>query len=225
MADLGPARGPERPHTGMTAPAVIVAIIALVAALGGTAMALPGKNTVDSNDIKKNAVKSKHVKKDALKGADIDEASLAQVPSAAKADSAASADDLIILPLKTLEGGDREVLATVGPFSVELECRDTLVGTEAWAFARTTEKNGVLSSLFAVNNADFDPSDTEMERLLLVQADGPGPPAAMFTSYTETFALSAPSGASLTGSLHVLADDDGSPTGTCKVWGDIVRNG
>jgi hypothetical protein len=32
-------------------PAMIVAFIALVAALSGSAVALPGKNTVDSGDI------------------------------------------------------------------------------------------------------------------------------------------------------------------------------
>jgi hypothetical protein len=35
-------------------PALIVALIALVAALAGSAVALPGKNKVDKNDIKKN---------------------------------------------------------------------------------------------------------------------------------------------------------------------------
>jgi hypothetical protein len=43
-------------------PAMAVAFIALLAALSGTAVALPGKNTVDSGDIRKNAVNSKKVK-------------------------------------------------------------------------------------------------------------------------------------------------------------------
>jgi hypothetical protein len=42
--------------------ALIVAVIALVAALAGTASALPGKHTVDRNDITKSAVKTKTIK-------------------------------------------------------------------------------------------------------------------------------------------------------------------
>jgi hypothetical protein len=40
----------------------MVGLIALVAALAGTAIALPGKNSVDSGDIKKNAVRGKDAK-------------------------------------------------------------------------------------------------------------------------------------------------------------------
>jgi hypothetical protein len=52
-------------------PALIVALLALVAALAGTATALPGKNSIDKNDIKKNAVKSKNIKKGQVKSSDI----------------------------------------------------------------------------------------------------------------------------------------------------------
>ncbi len=72
-------------------PALIVSIVALVAALAGSALALPGKNSVTSNDIKKNSVKSKtvkdksllgkDVKDDSITGADVDESSLGDVPS------------------------------------------------------------------------------------------------------------------------------------------------
>jgi hypothetical protein len=75
-------------------PALIVAIVALVAALAGTAVALPGKNTVSSNDIKKNAVRSSDIKNDKVKGVDVKESSLGQVPSAAHADGSAALDNL-----------------------------------------------------------------------------------------------------------------------------------
>jgi len=39
-------------------PGVVLGVIAILIALSGTSIALPGKNTVDSGDIKKNAVKS-----------------------------------------------------------------------------------------------------------------------------------------------------------------------
>jgi hypothetical protein len=92
-------------------PAMAVAFIALLAALSGTAVALPGKNSVDSGDIKngqvkgkdiaKNAVTGKKVKNssltgadiknDSLTGSDINESTLGQVPSANTANNATHA--------------------------------------------------------------------------------------------------------------------------------------
>ncbi|HEU0025278.1 MAG TPA: hypothetical protein VFQ12_11630 [Thermoleophilaceae bacterium] len=85
-----------------------LAFIALLAALSGTAIALPGKNSVQGNDLKKNSVTGKKIKKNAvtgtkvknnsLTGADVREPTLAEVPSAANATNAtqlggAAADD------------------------------------------------------------------------------------------------------------------------------------
>lgn len=46
----------------------VVGYIALFAALGGTAAALPGRNSVDANDIAKKAVKSRALANKAVKG-------------------------------------------------------------------------------------------------------------------------------------------------------------
>jgi hypothetical protein len=82
-------------------PAMVVAFVALIAAMSGTAVALPGKNSVDSGDLKngavknadigKNAVTGSRVKNNSLKGADIVESSLGKVRSAGTADSATTA--------------------------------------------------------------------------------------------------------------------------------------
>jgi hypothetical protein len=82
-------------------PAMAVAFVALLAALSGTAIALPGSNTVDSGDIingqvkgkdiRNNAVTAKKVKNDSLTGLDINESTLGQVPSANTAGSANTA--------------------------------------------------------------------------------------------------------------------------------------
>jgi hypothetical protein len=91
---------PRRPS-----PALAVAFVALLAALSGTAVALPGVNTVDSGDIRNRQVKAKDIgrnavtspkikngavtsadaKNEGLTGRDINEGTLAQVPSAASA--------------------------------------------------------------------------------------------------------------------------------------------
>ena len=66
-----------RPSTSnRPSPALLVAMLALVVALSGTAIALPGKGTVDKNDIKKNAIKSKQVVNESLTGGDVQNESL-----------------------------------------------------------------------------------------------------------------------------------------------------
>src|SRR5919112_3597058 len=91
-------------------PAMAVAFVALLAALSGTAIALPGKNTIDKNDLRKNAVRGKNIvknavtgkkvknssltgadaKNDSLTGSDVNESTLAKVPSAGTADLASA---------------------------------------------------------------------------------------------------------------------------------------
>jgi hypothetical protein len=73
-------------------PAMVVAVIALICALTGTAWAALGKNSVGSKQlksnavttakIKKEAVTAKKVKKDTLTGTQIDESKLGPVPVA-----------------------------------------------------------------------------------------------------------------------------------------------
>ncbi|HKG36446.1 MAG TPA: hypothetical protein VKA89_08425 [Solirubrobacterales bacterium] len=73
-------------------PGVVLGVVAILIALSGTSIALPGKNSVDSGDIKKNAVRTADVKNqnlrgidvaaDTLTGSDINESTLGTVPSA-----------------------------------------------------------------------------------------------------------------------------------------------
>jgi hypothetical protein len=48
-------------------PGLIIACLALFAALAGVAGALPGKNIIDSGDVKKDALKGKDIKESTLK--------------------------------------------------------------------------------------------------------------------------------------------------------------
>jgi hypothetical protein len=61
----------RRPSAAMS-----VAFIALAVAIGGTASALPGKKSVDQNDLRKNVVGSKNVKDGNLTGGDVGDGSL-----------------------------------------------------------------------------------------------------------------------------------------------------
>jgi hypothetical protein len=93
-------------------PAAVIAVVALVFAVSGVAVALPGKNSVVSKDIKKNAVTAAKIKNgavtepklgdgavgtsklgnDAVTGAKVNEGTLGKVPSAETATKAVSAD-------------------------------------------------------------------------------------------------------------------------------------
>lgn len=92
-------------------PAAAIAVVALVFAVSGVAVALPGKNSVVTKDIKKNAVTAAKIKNgsvtepklgegavgtskignDAVTGAKVNEGTLGKVPSATSADTAAKA--------------------------------------------------------------------------------------------------------------------------------------
>jgi hypothetical protein len=70
---------------GRPSPATLVSVIALVFALTGVAAALPGKNTVEKNDIKKNAVTKKAIKKNAVRTEEIQNGAVTRAKLAAGA--------------------------------------------------------------------------------------------------------------------------------------------
>ena len=92
-------------------PSMVVAFLALFVAVSTTAGALPGRNSVDSGDLRNNQVRSRDlrnndvrsgdirngavqgrdVRDETLTGSDIDEGTLGQVPSANSANSANTA--------------------------------------------------------------------------------------------------------------------------------------
>jgi hypothetical protein len=109
----------RRVFSRLPSPALVVAVIALVAALAGTSIALPGRNTVDGGDIINGTVRTEDVRNGSLTDRDIARRSfrgtrfriqsvggnavkeqvlevekLKKVPAAALADSAGNADNL-----------------------------------------------------------------------------------------------------------------------------------
>jgi hypothetical protein len=62
---------------------MVVASIALIAALVGTAAALPGRKVIDKNDLKPNVVKSKHIKNGQVRSVDVQDGGIASPDLAA----------------------------------------------------------------------------------------------------------------------------------------------
>jgi hypothetical protein len=156
-------------------PAIIVAIIALVAALAGSAVALPGKNSVKSNDIAKNAIKSKHVKNNKLTGADINESKLGKVPSAASADSAGAVAYEKTFNLRLAFGDDVEI-ASNGTVSLRAECvADGVIdGSINRQGIRIYGKTTAPGAFLAGDNDDYEGDD-----------DGDGPEAGEYLEPTD----------------------------------------
>jgi hypothetical protein len=133
-------------------PATPIAFIALLAALSGTAVALPGRNTVDSGDIKNGVVRNKDLRSNAVTGAkvktnslsgsdvqnlgggdinsnsvtgeDIDESTLGAVPQAANAAQAGTVNGVTPVPTVTAAPGEIKTVATKGPLTVQLVCNN-----------------------------------------------------------------------------------------------------
>lgn len=74
------------------APGTVLGLVALIVALAGTAVALPGKKQIDKNDLRANVVKSKHIAPNTVIGADVNEGSLGPVQTALEAANSGAVD-------------------------------------------------------------------------------------------------------------------------------------
>jgi len=211
-------------------PALIVAVIALIAALAGGAVALPGNNKVDKNDIKRNAVKGKQVKDNALKGADVDESTLGRVPSAAsaatteRAASAAALDGLTrIPPTSIVDNAGETTLATVGAFTITLACIDGPTTTTAQLRIRSSVEDSAWYS-GSDSDTNLDPGGFGT---LADHIDNDAPLTPSFGPQADgKFGAVTPDGSTaLDGSLQFMADGGPGLSGTCTAWGQITRVG
>jgi hypothetical protein len=91
----------------------LVALTALFIVLGGTAVALPGKNTVDSGDIHNKAVKTKDIAKQAVTEKKLADGSVTTPKLAADAVTGAKADEASFQGLIKGDGRQRTTSATV----------------------------------------------------------------------------------------------------------------
>lgn len=198
-------------------PALIVAVVALVAALAGSAIALPGKNTVQSNDIKKNAVRSSDIKNDNVKGVDIKESSLGTVPSAQ--------NSVTTSVVKTAQGkiaaGQTATVLEHGPLTVTVECGENSepanTDLDSTAFIASSTDGTVFTSWRDGSNA-LGPATPKLDRALThpTWAESSGTYESGFDG-GEPFAATAASGAGIMGHIAQAAEES---TNTCWYWLD-----
>src|SRR5437773_587087 len=86
----------KRMRPGRPSPAMIVAIIALVGAFGGSAIAdnavdFAKSKLINGKRLKSRSVAGSKLKKDTLTGTEVNEGALGKVPSATNADKATNA--------------------------------------------------------------------------------------------------------------------------------------
>jgi hypothetical protein len=110
-------------------PGTVIAVIALFAAMSGAAIALPGRNSVDSGDIKPNGVRSSDIKNRNVKNADL--APNAVTGGKVRANTL-NGGDVAANSLNDSDVGDFEALGTVRVVATE-------AATEAAAQAAAPE--------------------------------------------------------------------------------------
>ncbi|HWJ41799.1 MAG TPA: hypothetical protein VNR67_00015 [Solirubrobacterales bacterium] len=159
---------------------MIVALIALFAALGGSAYAAKKigtkeikANAITTGKIKKNAITTAKIKKEAVTGAKIKETTLGAVPNATHATTADTATNAVNAQnfahyftsgVKTASQGQTVPLLTIGPFTMVGKCTDGGSGySEAITILTTSQ---VASFAYSYDTsyyeADFNPG-TELE--------------------------------------------------------------
>ena len=141
----------------LPSPATVISLVALFVALSGTALALQ-RGEVKSKHIATDAVKSKHIAPNAASGADVKEASLGQVPSAA------DSDQLSGLGLSEVTGDGRQIAATSG--SIAFSGCDLATGLiEDVTLTRPSRILAFSSSTFTNGDADVTRVDARVELL------------------------------------------------------------
>lgn len=145
----------SKPRVKRPSPALVISLVALFVALGGSAYAAKKigtkeikANAITTGKIKKNAITTAKIKKEAVTGAKINEVSLGAVPNATNAVNATNAENAknwsryYTSGLKKASPGQTVTLLTVGPFTMIGKCIDKGAGIIDAATYITTTQTG-----------------------------------------------------------------------------------
>ncbi len=146
-------------------PALVISVLALFIALGGTVYAaskINGKtiksNSIPGNRLKKHTLTGKQIKNHALTGTQINLAKLGTVPNATNAthaDAAGTADQLKTW-FTNASIGQTVTLQTIGPFTYKGECS---AGPEGKNYVETSQANSAAESYEGEDANPFNPGE------------------------------------------------------------------
>lgn len=215
---------------------MIVAMLALLVALGGTSYAafkLP-KNSVGSKQLKKNAVTSAKVKNHSLKASDFKKNSLPvgpkgdTGPKGAPGDTGpkgAPGDTNTFTYKQTANAGETIAIATFGPFTLSGECSGASSNPTAQWTLKTSQEHSAFTDYENSYLSDFGPADGEQDIEYASTSATPEEPE-MEGPYDGTFAaLSADLATYITGSLSTGTYVGGSGNPPCEFYGVVFNAG
>jgi hypothetical protein len=230
-------------------PAMVISIIALIVALGGTSYAafkLP-KNSVGATQLKKNAVTGSKVKNNAITGSKVKDGSLTGAdlldhsvsgqdlasgsipagpqgsvgPQGPKGDTGATGDTPTKVFKRTANAGDHITIATFGPFTLKGNCSGTTDNpTAQWEIA-TSQDHSAFTDYDNSYLSDFSASDGDKPIEYDSTSADPTAPD-MEGPYDGTFAaLSADLNTYITGSLSTGTYVGGAGNPPCEFYGVV----
>jgi hypothetical protein len=199
--------------------AAATSVLALAVAMGGTGYAAV---KIGGNQIKSNAITSKKIKDNSVTGADVNEGTLAKVPSASSADSAGTAGKVNgVAPGKIFYRSGSATPAVIFNGSGLVITASCTVNDLSVLAATTKNDSSIFSNFDDVEADDIIGNDLETQDfdagdvydLLLGDTSGTQDPALL------TFVYDAADGSVVTGSLSV-DNADGGPD-LCSVTGTV----
>jgi hypothetical protein len=213
-------------------PALVISIVALFVALGGSAYAATKigtkdikANAITTGKIKKNAITTSKIKKEAVTGAKINEASLGTVPSATNAVNATNATNFsryFTIGIVKATGGQTVALYSSGPFAFYGHCKDLGGGSyEAFTSVTTSQPNSSMGSEEdSYYEADFQPG---IDAQINYAVSGSTPESNIdYPSYYGGFETDSADGKTMvSGELFSGVIYFGSP---CAFWGHGLNN-
>lgn len=211
-------------------PAMIVAMLALLVALGGTSYAafkLP-KNSVGTSQLKKNAVTGVKVKSHSLKANDFKANSLPAGPQGPAGPGGPKGDPgntNTFTYKRTAHPGETIAIATFGPFTLSGECSEALSEVTAQWTLSTSQEHSAFTDYENSYLSDFGPVDGAQDIEYASTSASPNTPE-MEGPYDGTFAaLSADLATYITGSLSTGNYVGGPGNPPCEFYGVVFNAG
>jgi hypothetical protein len=210
--------------TRLPLPALVVAVVALVMALGGSAYAaivITGKNvrngTLVGADIKNKSLAGKDIKNDSLgripiKEERLDAAKLGKVKSATDADGVAGTTARHVDGF-SLDDGQSKAVTTVGPISLTARCRTDAGDQIAEIVVQTNQNHSAMDG--AQKDTDLNVGETPQ---LVAASAASGTPAF---DQESAGAVIAPDGTELVGQELYAGTSVLGQGGKCRFGGTV----